>query len=82
MDNVQKEDAFFSDVFPKSVSYPFPPTALQRCHTQTIRDSSSSTKKDFAKVTKTFLNPEEHQNRFIGSKVTVISLKGFDFAYG
>ena len=32
-------------------------------------------------VVKTFLNPEGHHNRIIGSKVTVILLKGFDFAF-
>ena len=58
------------------VSEPFPPTALQRRHAQTVRDSSSSYKIDYFIAIKTFLNPKGHQNRISGSKVTVILLKG------
>ena len=45
------------------------------------RPNGLSHKIDYVIVKKTFLNPEGHQNRIIGSKVTVILLKGFDFAY-
>ena len=57
------------------MSQPFPPTALQRRHAQTVRDSSFSYKIDYLKVIKNFLNPEGHQNSFNGSKVTTILLK-------
>ena len=56
------------------MSHPFPPTALQRRHAQTVRDNSSSYKLDY--VT-TFLNPKGHQNPINGSKVTAILLKGW-----
>ena len=59
-----------------SVSQPFPPTTLRRRHVQTVRDSTSSYKIDYVIVIKNFLNPEEHQNPFSGSKVTAILLKG------
>ena len=57
------------------MSEPFPPPALRRRHAQTVRDSSSSYKIDYVMVIKTFLNPEGHQNRITGSKVTAILLK-------
>ena len=56
------------------MSEPFPPIALWRRHAQT--DSSSSYKIDYVIVIKTFLNPEGHQSRISGSKVTAILLKG------
>ena len=59
-----------------SVSQPFPPTALRRRHAQTVRDRSSSYKIDYVIVIKNFLNPEGHQNRISGSKVTAILVKG------
>ena len=55
----------------------FPPEALRRRHARTVRDSSFGYKIDYAIVIKTFLNPEEHQNRITGSKVTAILLKGW-----
>jgi hypothetical protein len=58
------------------VSEPFPPIALRRRHAQTVKDSSSSYKIDYVIVIKTFLNPEGHQNRISGSKVTAILMKG------
>ena len=60
-----------------SLSHPFPPTALRRRHAQTVRDSSSSYKIYSVVVIKTFLNPEGHQHRITGSKVTAILLKGW-----
>ena len=53
------------------MSEPFPPTALQRRHTQTGRDSSSG----YKIVNKNFLNPEGHENPINGSKVMAILLK-------
>ena len=44
----------------QSVSQSFPPTALQRRHAQTVRDSSFS------------YNPEGHHNPISGSKVMAI----------
>ena len=58
------------------LSHPFPPTALQRHHAQTVRDSSSSYRIDYVIVIKNFLNREGHQNRITGSKVTTILVKG------
>ena len=57
------------------MSHPFPPTALWRRHTQTVRDRASSYKIDYVIVIKNFLNPEDHQNLINGSKVTAILLK-------
>ena len=59
----------------------FPPIALRCRQTQTVRDSSSSYKIDYVIVVKNFLNPKGHQNCITGSKVTVILVKGVDFAY-
>ena len=59
------------------MSQPFPPTALRRRHAQTVIDSSSSYKIDYVIVIKTFLNPDGHQNRISGLKVTAILLKGW-----
>ena len=64
------------------MSEPFPPTALRRRHSQTIRDSSSSYKIDFVIVIKTFLNPEGYQNCISGFKVTAILLKGWILPIG
>ena len=64
------------------MSEPFPPTALRRRHAQTVRNSSSSYKIDSVVVIKTFLNPEGHQNRITGSKVTAILLKGWSLPIG
>ena len=57
------------------MSEPFPPTASWRHHAQTVRDSSSSYKRDYVIVTKNFLNPKGHQNVIGASKVTAILLK-------
>ena len=64
------------------MSEPFPPTALRRGHAQTGRVSTSSYKIDYVIVIKTFLNPEGHQNRISGSKVTAILLKGWILPIG
>ena len=66
----------------KWVRKPFPPTALRRRHAQTVRDSSSSYKKDYVIVLKNFLNPKGHQNPISGSNVTVILLKGWILSIG
>ena len=70
------------DSFINQVSHPFPPTALWRCHAQTVRDSTSSYKIDYVTVIKNFLNPEGHQNPTSGSKVTAILLKGWILPIG
>ena len=54
------------------MSEPFPPTALQRRHAQTVRDSVSGYKIDYFIVIKNFLNPKGHQNPISGSKVTAL----------
>ena len=64
------------------VSEPLPHTALQRCHSQTVRDSTSSYKIDYVIVIKNFLNPEGHQNPISGLKVTAILLKGWNLPIG
>ena len=64
------------------MSEPFPPTALRRHHTQTVRDSSSSYKIDYVIVIKNFLNPEGHQNSTSTLKVTAILLKGWILPIG
>ena len=64
------------------MSEPFPPTALRRRHAHTVKDSSSSYKIDYVILIKTFLNPEGHQNRIRGSKVTAILLKGWILPIG
>ena len=64
------------------MSHPFPPTALQHRHAQTVRDSSSSYKIDYVIVIRSFLNPEGHQNPRNGSKVTAILLKGWILPVG
>ena len=56
----------------KSVSHPFSPTALQRRHAQTVRDSPSSYKIDYVILIKNFLNSEGYQNCISRSKVTAI----------
>ena len=66
----------------QSLSEPFPPIALLRHHAQTVRDCSSSYKLDYVIVIKTFLNPEGHQNRISGSKVTAILLEGWILPIG
>ena len=69
--------------FIHSVSkWAFSSTALQRRHAQTVRGSTSSYKIDYVIVIRTFLNPERHQNRKTGSKVTVILLKGWILPIG
>ena len=60
----------------KSVSHPFPLTALQRRHAKTVKVSSLSYKIDYVIVMKSFLKSEGHQNRISASRVTVILLKG------
>ena len=54
----------------------FPLVDLRRRHAKTVRDSSPSYKIDYVIVMKTFLNPEGHQNRISGWKVTAILLEG------
>ena len=44
-----------------------------------VRDSTFSYKKDYVIVIKNFLNPKEHHNPIIGSKVMAILLKGWIF---
>ena len=56
----------------QSVSEPFPPTALQCRHAQTVRDSSSSYKIGI----KNCLNPKGHKNPINGSKDKAILLQG------
>ena len=65
-----------------SVRQPFPPTALRRCHAQTVRDNSSSYKIDYVIVIKKFLNLKGHQNFITGSKVTVILVNGWILPVG
>ena len=60
-----------------SFIHPLVLTALQRRHAQMVKDSLSSYKIDYVIVIKNFLNPEGHQNRITGSKVTGILLKGW-----
>ena len=62
-------------LYKQSVSQPFPPTALQCIHTQTVRDSTSSYEIDYVIVIKNFLNLEGHENPIGGSKVTAILLR-------
>ena len=64
------------------MSEPFPTTALQRPHAQTVRDSTSSYEIDYVIMIKNFLNPKGHQNPFSGSKVTAILLKGWIWPTG
>ena len=64
------------DSFINLVRQPFPLTALQLRHAQTVRDSTSSYKIDYVIVIKIFLNTKEQQNPISGSKVTAILLKG------
>ena len=64
------------------MSEPFPPIALQRNHTQTVRDSFSSYKIDNVIVIKNFLDSKRHQNPISGSKVTAILLKGWILSIG
>ena len=66
----------------KSVSQPFPPTALRRRHAQTVRDGSSSCKIDYVIVIENCLNPEGHQNPINGSRFTAILLKGWILPIG
>ena len=65
-----------------SVGQPFPPTALQLCHTQKCWDSSSSYKIDYVIVIKKILNHEGHQNAICDSKVMAILLKWWTFPIG
>ena len=51
----------------------FIPTALWHRHTQTVGDGASSHKQDNMSE---ILNHKEHQNRFIGLKVTSICWMG------
>ena len=64
------------------MSEPIPPIALRRRHAQTVGDSSFSYKIDYVTLIKTFLNPEGHQNRISGSKVTAILVKGWILPIG
>ena len=68
--------------FIHSLSQPFPPTALQRRHAQTVKDSSSSYKIEYVIVIKNFLNLEGHQNPINDSKFTAILLKGWILSIG
>ena len=49
---------------------------LRRRHAQTVKNGASSHKTNHFGIFSEILNPEEHQNRFIGSKVTAILLMG------
>ena len=64
------------------MSQPFPPTALRRHRSRTVRDRASSYKIDYVIVIKSFLNPEGHQNPISGSKFTAILLKGWIWPIG
>ena len=55
---------------------PCPPTALQRRHAYTVRDSSSSDKIDYDIIIKNFLDYYENQNCIAGSNITFILVKG------
>ena len=68
--------------FIKSVSQPFPPTALWGRHTKTVQDSTSSYKIDYVIMIKNFLNLEGHQNPISGSTVKAILLKGWILPIG
>ena len=51
--------------------------SLQRRHAQTVKNGASNYKTDYIDNVSEFLNPEGHQNRRIGSKVTAILLNGW-----
>ena len=68
--------------FSQWVSEPFPPTALQRCHAQTVRDSSFSYKIYYVIVIKNVLNLKGHQNPKNGSKGTALLLQGWILPIG
>ena len=72
----------FIHSFINSVSQPFPPTALRRCHAKTVRDRASSYKIDYVIVIKNFLKPEGQENPISGSKDTAILLKGWILPIG
>ena len=46
----------------------FPPLAVQRRHSQPVRDSSSSHKIDYVEQVYVFSNPEGHKNCIVGKK--------------
>ena len=48
--------------------------SLQRRHAQTVKNGASSHKTNYIDIFLEILNPEGHQNRYIGSKVTAILL--------
>ena len=56
--------------------------SLRRRHAQTVKNGASSHKTNYVEILSDILNPEWHQNRFIGSKVTVILLKGWILPIG
>ena len=56
--------------------------SLQRRHALMVGDGASSHKIDYVIVIKNFLNPEGHQNRISGSKVTAVLLMGWILPIG
>ena len=64
------------------MSDPLVPTALRRCHAQTVKDSTYSYKIGYVIVIKNFQNPKGLQNCISGSKVTAILLKGWILPIG
>ena len=60
----------------------YSPTALQRHHTQTVREMSSSYEIDYVIMINNFLNPEGHENPISASKVKAILLKGWILPIG
>ena len=52
-------------------------TSVTPRHSQTVRDSSSSYKIEYAIVIKYFLNLKGHHNRITGSKAIAILVKGY-----
>ena len=56
--------------------------SLRRRHALTIADGAFSRKKDYVTIFEEILNPEGHQNRNTGSKVTAILLNGWILPIG
>ena len=51
--------------------------SLRRRHAQTVKNGASSHKTNCIDIFSEILNPEGHQNRCIGLKVTLILLNGY-----
>ena len=56
--------------------------SLRRRHAQTVKNGASSHKTNYIDIFSEILNPEGHQNRSIGSKVTAILLNGLILPIG